>query len=104
MDAALASLKAGLGASAGRDVPELARIDRHRILSAADHYLGEKPVTITAYSCPRSAGGKHDYFSEGDYWWPNPQHPAGPYIRRDGLSNPENFNARHYHRARDWNY
>ena len=71
--------------------PDLEAIDRHRILEAANHYLREKPVTITAYSSPRSSGGKHDYFSEGDYWWPDPQHPDGPYIQRDGLSNPDNF-------------
>ena len=34
----------------------------------------------------------HDYFSEGDYWWPDPKNPGGPYIRRDGFSNPANFN------------
>jgi len=39
----------------------------------------------------RSAGGLHDYFSEGDYWWPDPKNPGGPYIRRDGFSNPANF-------------
>src|SRR5262249_43364111 len=30
-------------------------------------------------------------FSEGDYWWPDPENPNGPYVRRDGLSNPANF-------------
>src|SRR5262249_43269437 len=68
-----------------------AALDRQRILKAADRYLNEKPITITAYSSPRSAGGKHDYFSESDYWWPDPKNPNGPYIRRDGLSNPDNF-------------
>jgi len=24
-------------------------------------------------------------------WWPNPKDPEGPYIRRDGYRNPENF-------------
>jgi Alginate lyase len=38
-----------------------------------------------------SAGGLHDYFSEGDYWWPDPKNPDGPYIQRDGQSNPANF-------------
>jgi hypothetical protein len=70
---------------------DVAAIDRPRIFRAADRYLSEKPITITAYSSPRSAGGKHDYFSESDYWWPNPENPNGPYIRRDGLSNPGNF-------------
>ena len=71
---------------------EIARIDRERILRAADEYLSQSPVTITASSSPRSHGGRHDYFSEGDYWWPNPRNPGGPYIRRDGYSNPANFN------------
>ena len=51
----------------------------------------ENPVTVTASSCKRSAGGKHDFYSEGDYWWPDPAHPDGPYIQKDGQSNPENF-------------
>jgi hypothetical protein len=72
---------------------EVARIDRERILRAADRYLTEQPITITAASSPRSHGGLHDYFSEGDYWWPDPKNLAGPYIRRDGYSNPANFNA-----------
>jgi Alginate lyase. len=72
---------------------EIARIDRARILGAANIYLNEKPITVTATSSPRSHGGPHDYFSEGDYWWPDPKNPSGPYIRRDGYSNPENFNA-----------
>lgn len=75
------------------DIPDLAKIDRQRILTAADLYLHEPPVTITAFSSPPSAGGPHDYFSEGDYWWPDPQNPSGPYIRRDGMSNPSNFTA-----------
>jgi hypothetical protein len=67
-------------------------IDRARILTAANRYLAEAPITITAVRSPRSAGGLHDYFSEGDYWWPDPKNPAGPYIQRDGMSNPDNFN------------
>src|SRR5262249_22704280 len=51
------------------------------------------PLTIIATQSPRSAGGRHDYFSEGDYWWPEPQNPRGPYIQRDGLTNPDNFVA-----------
>jgi hypothetical protein len=49
------------------------------------------PETITAFPAKRSAGGLHDFFSEGDYWWPDPAHPEGPYVRRDGESNPDNF-------------
>jgi Alginate lyase len=71
---------------------EIEKIDHDRILIAAGKYLSEPPVTITASSSPRSKGGKHDYFSEGDYWWPDPKNPSGPYIRRDGYSDPANFN------------
>jgi hypothetical protein len=60
-------------------------------LSMADKMLAEKPVTVTASRCNRSAGGIHDYFSEGDYWWPDTANPAGPYIQKDGQSNPDNF-------------
>src|SRR5436190_15963908 len=71
--------------------PNVATIDRARILKAANQYLSEKPITITASTSPRSAGGPHDFFSEGDYWWPDPKNPDGPYIQRDGMSNPDNF-------------
>lgn len=72
---------------------EVEAIDRPWVLRAADRYLHEPPRTITSARAPRSAGGLHDYFSEGDYWWPNPKEPNGPYIRRDGESNPDNFVA-----------
>jgi len=69
----------------------VAAIDRQRIIKAANQYLSEKPITITASHSPRSAGGLHDFFSEGDYWWPDPANPNGPYIQRDGMTNPDNF-------------
>ncbi len=71
---------------------EVETIDRERILRAANGYLAAMPITVTATSSPRSRGGRHDYYSEGDYWWPDPKNPRGPYIRRDGFSNPQNFN------------
>ncbi len=70
---------------------DLARFERARVLKAANQYLKEQPITVTASSSPRSAGGLHDFFSEGDYWWPDPQNPDGPYIQRDGMTNPNNF-------------
>jgi len=71
---------------------DVAKLDKARILKAANQYLTEAPITITSSQSPRSAGGLHDFFSEGDYWWPDPQNPGGPYIQRDGMSNPGNFN------------
>jgi hypothetical protein len=70
---------------------DLTAIERPRVLKAANQYLTDAPITVTAASSPRSAGGKHDFFSEGDYWWPDPKNPDGPYIQRDGMSNPDNF-------------
>jgi len=72
---------------------DLASSEKPRILQKAKQYLSEPPVTVTAQTCDRSAGGRHDFYSEGDYWWPNPKNPDGPYIRRDGQSNPDNFIA-----------
>jgi Alginate lyase len=71
----------------------VATVDRARILTAAQRYLTDEPVTVTAAQSDRSSGGRHDYFSEGDYWWPDPKNPSAPYIRRDGFSNPANFNT-----------
>ena len=63
------------------------------IIGNANLALMQKPITITAERCERSAGGLHDFYSEGDYWWQNPDDPNGPYIQRDGQSNPQNFTA-----------
>lgn len=72
---------------------DLTALEKPRVLRKAAGYLGEAPVTVTDRRCERSAGGEHDFFSEGDYWWPDPANPKGPYIRKDGLSNPNNFTA-----------
>ncbi|GAB3262187.1 hypothetical protein GCM10027347_27690 [Larkinella harenae] len=63
------------------------------ILAEARWALQQPPVTVTAQTSPRSAGGKHDFFSEGDYWWPDSTQPQGPYVQRDGMTNPDNFVA-----------
>jgi hypothetical protein len=70
---------------------DLAAFEKARLVRAGQRYLKEKPVTVTASTSPRSAGGPHDFFSEADYWWPDPKNASGPYIQRDGMSNPENF-------------
>ena len=75
-------------AAQGFDIVE---IERPRIMEKAALYLSEQPVTVTASHSERSGGGLHDYFSEGDYWWPDPKNPDGPYIQHDGLSNTNNF-------------
>ena len=62
------------------------------LIQQTDIYLAQNPITITAFPAPNSDGRLHDYYSEGRYWWPNPNNPNGPYIRKDGYSNPNNFN------------
>lgn len=66
---------------------------REHVLDEAAWAMKQQPVTVTAQFSPRSAGGKHDFYSEGDYWWPNPASADSPYIQRDGMTNPDNFVA-----------
>ncbi len=49
----------------------------------------EIPSIVEKKQVPPS-GDKHDYTSFGGYWWPDTTKPDGkPYIRRDGVTNPE---------------
>ena len=71
---------------------EVAKLDRERILKLANEALDMAPVAITDHMAKLSEGGIHDFYSNGDYWWPDPNKPDGlPYIQRDGQSNPDNF-------------
>ena len=75
---------------------EIAMIDHDRILKLADQALALKPPAITDQIATNSAGGLHDFFSQADYEWPNPDTTNGlPYVNRDGQSNPNVFS---YHR------
>ncbi|PYP53264.1 MAG: alginate lyase [Gemmatimonadetes bacterium] len=91
--AVLLSLLAARPAAAQLDSAALARLERPRVVAAAERYLRDAPLTITAIPAPHSAGGPHDFYSEGDYWWPDPRSPDSPYVRRDGETNPANFVA-----------
>lgn len=66
---------------------------RSGMLEEAAWARNQFPVTVTSYKSERSAGGKHDFYSEGDYWWPDSSNVDGPYIQYDGQSNPDNFVA-----------
>jgi hypothetical protein len=71
---------------------DVAAIDRARILSAADAALKLDAITITKFRAELSEGGPNDFYSNGDYWWPNPDTANGlPYVQRDGQTNPKNF-------------
>lgn len=72
---------------------EIASVLRKQVMQEAAWAMQQEPVTVTAASSPRSTGGKHDFYSEGDYWWPNPVSVDSPYIQKDGMTNPDNFVA-----------
>lgn len=82
-----------LSCSQKQQVPYVSNAEQQYIIETATAYLDSLPLTVTATVCERSAGGQHDFYSEGDYWWPDPENPDGPYIRRDGQTNPDNFVA-----------
>lgn len=68
--------------------------NREWIIEKAQAAMKAPVLHITDVQSPKSEGGLHDYYSNGDYWWPNPDTSDGlPYIQRDGQSNPENFNS-----------
>lgn len=69
---------------------------KRQTLVEADWAMQQQPETVTSASSARSAGDLHDFYSEGDYWWPNPENPNGPYIQKDGLTNPDNFTAHRF--------
>ncbi|MEK8132809.1 alginate lyase family protein [Paenibacillus filicis] len=67
-------------------------LDTERIPRQAELLLDEPPVCITDARAENSPGTAHDYYSNGDYWWLNPDTLDGlPYVQRDGESNPGNF-------------
>jgi hypothetical protein len=72
---------------------EISDVLRNEVLNQAKEDLTAIPQTVTIDYCPRSTGGIHDFYSEGDYWWPDPKNPEGKFIRKDGLTNPNNFSA-----------
>lgn len=75
-------------------IPALSLAGKAHLLSQAEEYLTTPIPHITDAVCPGSPGTIHDYCSNGDYWWPDPDSPDGlPFIRRDGETNPDNFNS-----------
>jgi hypothetical protein len=71
--AGLQILAQNSNAEAFKEVSVLLKKD---ILNRANEAIKLKPITVTAKSCERSVGGKHDFYSEGDYWWQNPDDPT----------------------------
>lgn len=63
---------------------------RHELLQKAEAALDEGPWSVVEKPFTPPSGDRHDYMSVGPYWWPNPETEDGlPYIRKDGVVNPE---------------
>ncbi len=59
------------------------------IVEEADEALGQPMVNVVDEGALPPSGDPHDYYSYSPYWWPDPENPDGPYIWRDGETNPD---------------
>ncbi len=58
------------------------------LIRRADKALTNPIDPVTNKTLMPASGDKHDYYSFGPYWWPNPDTASGlPYIRKDGEFN-----------------
>lgn len=84
-EAALRSAKCNLQAG-----DELLRTALQPLTARADGMATGPLFSVMDKKMVPPSGDKHDYYSVGPYWWPDPQTASGlPYIRRDGLNNPD---------------
>ncbi len=75
---------------------DLREMERKRVTRLTASAMEARPVSLRSAALPAFAAGAGvgpgDYLSMGDYWWPDPAKADGlPYVRRDGESNPGNF-------------
>ena len=64
-----------------------------KLIREANKHLDMDPVSVMQKEVTPPGGSKHDYTSLGKYWWPDPKSKDGlPYIRKDGVVNPETKN------------
>ena len=60
-----------------------------KLLKDADALLDAQPLSVMDKNLLPPSGDRHDYYSFGIYWWPDPAKPDGlPYVRKDGMVNP----------------
>jgi Alginate lyase len=64
-----------------------------RLRADADKRMKEGPWSVTTDRPKGLTLDPHAYYSEANYYWPNPDNPSGPYIRKDGQVNPARFTA-----------
>ena len=62
----------------------------NKLLKEADTALTQGPFSVMDKKAAPPSGDKHDYTSMSPYWWPDTTKADSlPYIRRDGIVNPE---------------
>lgn len=60
------------------------------LVKEADHFLSAKPWSVMDKGITPPSGNKHDYMSQAPYFWYDSTKPNGlPYMRKDGVRNPE---------------
>jgi Alginate lyase len=64
-----------------------------RLREEAERRMREGPWSVTSDRPPDLQIDAHDYYSEAPYWWPDPANPGGPFIRKDGQTNPNRFTS-----------
>lgn len=74
---------------------------RLQLMRMVEPLLETAPLSVMDKKATPPSGDKHDYFSIGNYTWPNPDTADGiPYVRRDGYRNPEaqdaTYDKRHF--------
>lgn len=73
------------------------KLEINRVLMDAERFLTIKQRSITDAICKNSPGTPNDYYSNGDYWWPNENTETGlPFVRKDGQSYPGAFSEHRY--------
>jgi hypothetical protein len=80
----LSRVKVGLAAGNPHLVAAL-----KEIVEYADAALEQADANVVDEGALPPSGDPHDYYSYSPYWWPNPEDPDGPYIWRDGETNPD---------------
>jgi hypothetical protein len=56
-----------------------------QLIGRASVALPSTPGSVMDKPLVAASGNKHDFFSYGPYWWPDPRKPDGlPYTKRDG--------------------
>src|SRR4051812_42259858 len=62
-----------------------------RLRAEAEKRLKDGPWTVALERPSGVSIDPHDYYSEAPYWWPDPERPDAPYVRKDGQTNPNRF-------------